>query len=181
MKKRYVVRLTSDEREQLDALVHKGRAAAHKRRHAELLLLVDQGVHGPGHPDSVAAERVGVCRHTVANVRQRCVLEGLESALERRKRSRERSRVLDGDGEAQLLALVCGPPPAGRARWTLHLLCDELRARQVVVSISHEAVRQVLKKHHQTLASADVVHPAPRRRGVRVRDGAGAGGVQTSS
>ena len=181
MKKRYVVRLTSEEREQLDALVHKGRAAAHKRRHAELLLLVDQGEDGPGHSDRVAAEHVGVCRNTAENVRRRCGVEGLEAALERRKRSRERSRVLDGEGEAQLLALVCGEPPEGRARWTLHLLCDELRARKVVVSISHEAVRQVLKKHHQTLAPGDVVHPAPTRRGVRVRDGAGAGGVQTSS
>ncbi len=180
MKKRYVVRLSSQEREQLDALVHKGRAAAHKRRHAELLLLVDQGGDGPGHSDRVAAERVGVCRNTVENLRRRCVLEGLETALERRKRSRERSRVLDGEGEAQLLAMVCGEPPEGRARWTLHLLCDELRNRKVVESVSHETVRQVLKKRRQTLAAQDVVYPAQGERGVRVRDGAGSGSVQAS-
>lgn len=180
MKKLYVVRLTPDERERLNALVHTGRVAAHKRRHAQLLLLVDQGGDGAGHPDREAAERVGVTVRTVENLRKRCVLEGLDAALERRKRSRERSLTLDGEAQAQLLAIACSEPPEGYARWTLHLLADEMGKRRIVASVSHETVRQVLKKRRQTLAAPDVVHPAQGGRGLRVRDGAGAGGVQAS-
>ena len=173
MKKLYVVRLTVEERGMLESLVNTGRVAAYKRRHAQLLLLVDQGEHGPAYIDRDAAEHVGVSRQTVESVRQRCVLEGLDSALERRKRSRERSVVLDGEAEAQLVAIACSEPPKGQARWTLHLLCDELKKRKVVLSVSHESVRKVLKKHHQTLAPGNVVYPAEAGRGVRVCDGAG--------
>ena len=171
MKKLYVVRLTLEERSMLKALVNTGREAAYRRKHAQLLLLVDQGEHGPNYIDRNAAKHIGVSRQTVESVRQRCVLEGLESALERRKRSRERSVVLDGEGEAQLVAIACSEPPKGRARWTLHLLCDELKKRNVVVSVSHESVRQVLKKHHKTLAEADVVHTGTGQRPLRVSDG----------
>lgn len=178
MRKLYVVCLTCEERERLDDLVNKGRVAAHKRRQAQLLLLVDQGDSGPALKDAEAAERVGVTPRTVEKLRKRCVLEGLEAALTRRKRSRERSRVLDGDAEAQLLAMACSEPPEGRTRWTLHLLRDELTKRQVVSSVCHETVRQVLKKRGQTLASGNVVHSAQRGRGFCVRDGTGSGGVQ---
>ena len=171
MKKLYVVRLTVEERNRLRALVDTGRVAANKRRHAQLLLLVDQGEHGPGYIDRDAADHVGVSRRTAESVRERCVLEGLDSALERRKRSRERSVVLDGEAEAQLVAMACSKPPKGRVRWTLHLLCDELQKRKVVLSVSHESVRQVLKKHHQTLAPGNVVYRAQARRRLRVCDG----------
>ncbi len=181
MKKLYIVRLSLEERERLETLVNKGRVAADKRKRAQVLLLVDQGEDGPGQSDGEAAERAGVSRRMVETVRRRCVLEGLDTVLERRARRRERSVVLDGDAEAQLLAIVCGDPPEGRARWTLHLLCDELMNRQVVVSVSHETVRKVLKKRRQTLAPRDVVHSAPGERGVRVRDGAGAGSLQASA
>ena len=172
MKKLYVVRLTLEERRMLKALVNTGRVAASRRKHAQLLLLVDQGEHGPSYIDRAAAEQIGLSRQTVESVRQRCGLEGLDSALERRQRSRERSVVLDGDAEAQLVAIACSEPPKGRARWTLHLLCDELKKRKVVVSVSHESVRQVLKKHHQTLAPGNVVHPAQAGRRLRLCNGA---------
>ena len=181
MRKRYVVHLTLEERERLNALVNTGRVAAHKRRHARILLLVDEGGDGPAHPDRVAAEHAGCTARTVENVRRRCVLEGLEAALVRRKRSRERARVLDGEAEAHLLAIACSDPPGGCARWTLHLLAEELKTRRIVASVSHETVRQVLKKRRQTLATPDVVHSAEAGRGVRVRDGAGAGRVHASA
>ena len=178
MKKLYVIRLTSQERERLRSLVRTGRAAAYKRRNAQLLLWVDQGGAGPALPDREAAERSGVTARTVENVRQRCVLEGLDRVLRRRPRSRERSRALDGAAEAQLLAIACSEPPEGRARWTLQLLVDELKRRRVVASVSHETVRQVLKKRRQTLVADHVVHAAEAGRGVRARgDGAGAGRV----
>ncbi len=115
------------------------------------------------------------------NVRWRGVLEGLHRVLRRRPRSRERSRALDGAAEAQLVAIACGEPPEGCARWTLHLLVDELKPRRIVVSVSHETVRKVLKKRGQTLAPANVVHSAKAGRGVRVRDGAGAGRVHATA
>ncbi|MCM8921425.1 MAG: helix-turn-helix domain-containing protein [Candidatus Thiodiazotropha sp.] len=158
MKKRYVVRLSQEERDRLEGLVNRGREAAYRRRHAQVLLLVDEGVNGPGLADRVAAEQIGFRRRTVEQIRERCVTEGLNSALERKKRNQERSRKLDGDGEARLVSLACSDAPPGRARWTLQLLADQLVTLKVVDAISHECVRQVLKKHHKTLAKTDVVY-----------------------
>lgn len=158
MKKRYVVKLTLDERTRLEGLIKRGREAAYRRRHAEVLLLVDEGQHGPKLIDRVVAERTGFTRRTVEQIRERCVTEGLDLALERKKRSRDRSQRLDGEGEARLVSLACSDAPAGHARWTLHLLKDKLVELEIVKSISHECVRQVLKKHHKTLAKTDVVH-----------------------
>ena len=177
MKKVYVVRLTREERERLHDLVHKGRVAADRRRRAQVLLLVDQGEHGPAHADRSVAERVEMAPRTVERIRQRCVLEGLDAVLGRRQRSRERARALDGEAEARLIAMACSDPPEGCARWTLHLLADEMQRRRIVETVSRETVRRVLKKRRQTLAAADVVHSAETGRGLRVRDGAGAGRV----
>jgi len=145
MTKRYVVRLTDREREELRRLVSKGRGAAYKIRHANILLLAD--ADGPGWTDARIAEAVGVHSFTVRNVRQRLVQRGLEGALARKEQQRpSRQRLLDGKKEAQLIALACGAPPEGRTRWTLHLLADRLVELEVVESISHETVRQTLKK-----------------------------------
>jgi transposase len=145
MKKRSIIRLTKTERQALKDLAHKGKAAAYRRTHAQILLGADESVHGAGLQDAEIAERVGVHERTVSRLRQRCVEQGLQAALERH--ARKRARVLDGDGEAHLVALMCGTPPPGQARWTLHLAADRLVELGVVESISHEAVRQVLKKH----------------------------------
>jgi transposase len=147
VKKKYIVKLTKDERQELADLVRKGKVAAHKRSHAQILLWTDESALGEGLRDSQAAQRVGMNERTVSRLRQRFVERGLEAALEREPRSRERRRVLDGGGEAQLVALMCSDPPSGRARWTLHLAADRLVELGVVDSISHESVRQVLKKH----------------------------------
>lgn len=147
MNRRYVVKLGSQEREQLRALVETGKAAAYRRRHAQILLKADEGEEGPGWSDREIAQAFDVHRTTVERLRRRCVEQGLAAALERQKRRRERSRVLDGGGEARLIALACQQPPEGQARWTLHLLAEQMVALDVVESISHESVRQVLKKH----------------------------------
>ena len=146
MKKLYIIDLSATEREELTELVEKGTVAAYRRRHAQILLLADQGVHGPACLDREIASEVGVTPQNVERIRKRCVLEGLEAALGRRKRSRERATALDGEGEAQLVAIACSDPPAGRARWTLRLMADELKRRRIVQTISHETVRKVLKK-----------------------------------
>jgi transposase len=147
MKKRYIIRLTETERQALKDLVRKGKVAAYRRTHAQILLLADESDDGAGLGDAEIAEQVDVHQRTVSRLRQRCVEQGLQAALERQPRKRERSRVLDGDGEAQLVALMCGEPPPGQSRWTLQLAADRLVELDVVESISHEAVRQVLKKH----------------------------------
>lgn len=145
MTKRYVVRLTDDERRELSSLVSKGKAAAYKIRHANILLKVD--LDGPGWNDERAAEAFGCHVNTVGNLRRRLVEQGLEAALERKAQTRRsRDVTCDGAAEAKLIALRCGEPPAGFARWTLRLLADQAVELEIVPAISHETVRQVLKK-----------------------------------
>jgi transposase len=143
--KRYVVRLTALEREQLEGIISKGKTSARKIAHAQILLKVD--ANGPRWTDEQAAEVFGVHTSSVRFVRERFVLEGLESALNRKKQIRpSNQRKLDGAGEARLLAVACGQPPEGRVRWTLRLLAGRLVELNVVEEISHETVRQTLKK-----------------------------------
>ena len=145
--KKYIVRLFEEERAELRELVRKGAAAAHKRTHAQILLKADQDKRGVFWTDVEIADALDVHTTTVAGVRKRFVEEGLEAAINRRKQRRpSKVRMLDGEKEARLLALACGEPPEGRARWTLHLLADELVRLEVVDSISYQTVRRALKK-----------------------------------
>lgn len=147
MAKKYVVTLKPQERDALRRLVSVGKAAAHKRRHAEILLKADAGSGGPGWTDVRIVEAFEVSVRSVEYLRQRFVEEGLEAALVRRKQCRPSvERKLDGQKEAQLIALSCSAPPEGRQRWTLRLLADRLVVLEVVDSISYETVRQTLKK-----------------------------------
>jgi transposase len=145
MPKRYVVRLSEEERQYLKDLVSTGKTAAYKIKHANILLNID--VNGLGWTDEAAATVFSCHQNTVANLRQRLVEQGLEAALERKpNQSPPRQRVCDGESEAKLIALRCGEPPAGQARWTLRLLADKAVELEIVAAISHETVRQVLKK-----------------------------------
>jgi transposase len=108
---------------------------------------VDAAPDGPAWPDEHIADAVEVSRATVERVRQRFVEQGLQVALVRKQPDRpNRQPTLDGAAEARLIALACSQPPAGRAAWTLRLLADKLVELEVVGSICHETVRQVLKK-----------------------------------
>lgn len=144
--KKYIVRLSSEEREQLETLVKKGNAAAHKRLHAQILLTADVGEGGPGWKDEPISQALGVSTRTVERVRERLVEQGLEAALKRAPQQRYKPLKLDGEGQAQLVALACSAPPEGRRRWTLQLLADRLVSLGCVEEISYETVRQVLKK-----------------------------------
>lgn len=149
MAAKYVVRLDDGEREQLVNLVKKGKrkVAAKKRLHAQILLKADEGPTGPAWMDERVAEAFDVHPKTVHNVRRRLVQEGMEAALNRKRQvSPSRQRLLDGEGEARLIAIACGAPPEGQTRWTLHLLADRLVKLEIVEGISHETVRQTLKK-----------------------------------
>ena len=147
MNKKYVVRLTSEERVALQRLVSVGKAAARKILHARILLQADQGPAGPAWTDEqIASGRRVHCR-TIAGVRERLVGHGLEAALNRKKQQcLSRQPKLDGKAEARLIALRCGEPPEGRTRWTLQLLADKLVELRVVDSLSYETVRRALKK-----------------------------------
>jgi transposase len=143
---KYVVRLTGEEREELESLVNRGRVAAEKRRRAQILLKADAGAEGSGLTDQEVASALGVGVATVHRVRQAYVEESLQGALSRKPAVRQRERKLDGDGEARLVAVACSPAPEGRARWTLRLLADKLVELEVVDTINKETVRRTLKK-----------------------------------
>jgi len=152
MAKRYIVRLSDEERIQLTGLLGKKVLAAQKRKRAEVLLKADASKGGPAWVDSRIAEAFEVSVVTVENLRKSYVLEGLEATIERKKQGRpSRQAVLDGQKEARLVALCCGTVPAGHGRWTLRLLADKLVELQIVESVSHETVRQALKKTNCSL------------------------------
>ena len=144
--KKYRIRLTTDEQQELKALVSRGRTAAYKQTHARILLMSDEAREDGGMKDADISRALGVGLSMVERVRRRCVEEGIESALNRRKQLRRRRKILDGEGEARLIAMACGEPPEGRAGWTLKLLADQLVECEIVETISTETVRMALKK-----------------------------------
>ena len=144
--KKYRIRLATDEQQELKALVSRGRAAAYKQTHARILLMSDEAREDGGMKDADISGALGVGLSMVERVRRRCVEEGIESALNRKKQLRRRQKILDGEREARLIAMACGEPPEGRASWTLKLLADQLVECEIVETISTETVRQVLKK-----------------------------------
>ena len=145
MNKKYVVKLMDEERQRLQALVSQGRAAARRITRAWILLKADAGAD-PGWSDEQIRQTFGVGLVTIYRVRQTFVEEGLPATLTRRPQVRRRSRKLDGDQEARLIALACSKPPVGRRRWTLRLLADKLVELGYSDRLSPETVRQTLKK-----------------------------------
>lgn len=142
----HIVKLTQKERDFLSGLISTGKGAAKKLLHARILLKVDSGQHGEHWTDEKVSEALDVSVRCIERIRERFVLENLASSLERRKHARYRPRRLDGKQEAHLVALVCSQAPEGRKRWTLHLLADKMVEMKYVETLSHEAVRQTLKK-----------------------------------
>jgi transposase len=146
MAKKYCVTLTEDERSMLTTLISSGTAPARTVTHARILLKADQAESGPGWTDEAIRDALDIGLSTIARVRERFVEESLDAALHRRSPSRQRQRRLDGAEEAHLLALTCSAPPQGREHWSLRLLADKMVELAYVDDISHETVRQVLKK-----------------------------------
>jgi transposase len=145
--KRWIVRLESDERKQLEQLVGKGKAAAYKIRHAHVLLAADESEAGAGLPDEQIAQTLGIGIRSIESLRRRFVEEGFEAALGRKKRERPSIEpMFDGRKEAKLIAVACGSKPNGRARWTLQLLADRVVELNVVEHCSRETIRRTLKK-----------------------------------
>ena len=143
--KKYIVRLTDEERAVCEATVRQEKGKSEKLRRAMILLKAD--TDGPGWNDEKISEAVGCRVRTVENVRREFIQEGFTAALVRKKRTTPPTpKLLDGAAEAKLIALRLGKPPAGYGQWTLRLLADQLVELEVVDSISPETVRQTLKK-----------------------------------
>ncbi len=145
MVKKYIVRLSEEERSLLREIVNKLKGTSQKVRRATILLKAD--ADGPNWSDAKIAEALSCRTRTIENVRRRLVTEGLDVVLNRKKRETPPTpKILDGKQEADIIALRLGKPPAGFANWTLRLLADQIVELEIVDSISHETVRGTLKK-----------------------------------
>jgi hypothetical protein len=145
MNKKYRVRLSDAKRRCCEALVKKLKGSSQKVRRAQILLKADED--GFAWTDERISQAFGCRVQTVENLRKRLVTEGFELALEGRKREQPPTPPrLDGDAEAKVIAMRLGKPPAGYGRWTLRLLAEQVVELEIVESISHETVRQALKK-----------------------------------
>jgi Homeodomain-like domain len=145
MRKKYVVRLTDEERCELDQVVRKLKGTSQKVRRAQILRKAD--ADGPNWTDQRIAEAFGCRVQTVEKIRQRLVERGFRETLDGAKREQPPTdKLLNGEQEARVIALRLGPPPKGYANWTLRLLARQVVALEIVGSISHETVRQTLKK-----------------------------------
>jgi hypothetical protein len=150
--KKYIVRLTPEERTTLKKLLSSGRGSGRMFTRVRILLKADQSDQGPAWPDEKIREAFDVTVQTIEKVRKQLVEEGFDAVLSRRQYRQKVSRKkIDGDVEAHLIALCCSDPPKGRVRWTLRLLADKVVELGYVDSISYEAVRQTLKKTNLNL------------------------------
>jgi hypothetical protein len=166
MNKKYVVRLSEEERGLCQEVIKKLKGSSQKARRARILLKAD--ADGPAWTDGRIAEAYNCRVQTIENLRKRLVSEGFELALEGKKRQEPPTPPkLDGEAQAKLIAMRLGKPPVGYGHWTLQLLADELVALEVVGSISHETVRKVLKKRHDQAEDRVLGDPAGARRRVR--------------
>ncbi len=146
MHQKYIVELTESERSQLKDLISSGEASARQIRRAYILLKSDCSAGGPSWTYQAICDAYEVSSLTVYNVRKNYTEGGLPRAILRKKPDRVYERRLDGEGEAHLIALACSDPPDGYERWSLRLLQDRLIHLEIVENISHETIRQTLKK-----------------------------------
>ncbi len=145
MQKKYIVRLTDEERQQLRAVIKKLDGSGQKVRRAQILLKAD--IEGSNWTDERIAEAFGCRTKTVENIRQRLIERGFEETLNGARRSTPPiEKLLDGNQEAHIIALRLGPPPQGYANWSLRLLSRKVVELGIVGSLSHETVRRTLKK-----------------------------------
>ena len=145
--KKNSIRLTQEQRRELEALISAGACPARKITHARMLLKADCGPDGPRWSARQIHEAIDVGETTVHRVRRSFVHGGLEAARNRSPQPpRHEKRKLDGEQEAHLIALLCSQAPEGYERWSLRLVADKLVELEIVDSVSHETVRQVLKK-----------------------------------
>lgn len=152
--KKYRVKLSEEERSHLLERLGRGERPAAEQTRVRILLRVDEGPNGPAWTDARTAEALEVAPGTVAGIRQRFSERGLTGCVERKAPDREYQRKLDGEKEAELIRLACSQAPEGRSAWSLRLLADRMVELGVVKKLSHETVRQTLKKTNSSRTKA---------------------------
>ena len=180
--KRYVVRLGCEERDQLEALIRKGKSPAQRLLKARILLKADVSQAGDGWSDSRIMAALETSASMVYRVRKQLVEEGLEAVLSRKQRATPAvAPIFDGEKEAKLIALACSKPPKGRVRWTLRLLENKVVELKIVDRASDSTIGRVLKKHSQAPSARTMGNPAQRQQRARSRDGGRAGRLHAAA
>jgi transposase len=149
--KKYIVTLTSEERQQLEQISRTGKASAYQITRARILLKADTSQSEENWKDAEISAALDVSVATIERLREQFVEEGVPKCLQRKTRMYE--RLLDGEQEAKLVAIACSEAPAGRSRWTLRLLSERVVELGYVEQISYETVRQTLKKMNLSLGA----------------------------
>src|SRR5580765_5022799 len=166
--KRYVVRLSADERERLEARIRKGKSPAQRLLKARILLKADVSEAGEGWSDSQIIKALETSVSMVYRVRKQLAEEGFEAVLSRKQRATPAvARIFDGEKEAKLIALACSKPPKGRTRWTLRLLENKVVELGIVDRASDSTIGRTLKKHSQAPSPPAMGHPAEGQQRVR--------------
>jgi Homeodomain-like domain len=166
--KKYVVKLSAEERERLNTLIHAGKHPARLLTKARILLKADAAEAGEAWNDSQIADALDTSIDTVARTRQQLVEEGFEAVLVRKHSPRSaRARIFDGAAEAKLIALACSAPPKGRKRWTLQLLEDHVVVLDIVERASDNTIGRTLKIHPQAPPAKAMGHPTGCQRRFR--------------
>ncbi len=145
--KKYIIKLSREEQDTLKKIITSGRGPARMFTRARILIKADQGDHGPSWSDEQISDALDVTVQTIERVRKQFVEQGFDAVLSRRQYTQKVSRKkIDSNVETHLIALSCSEPPTGYVRWTLRLLADKIVELGYVENISHEAIRQTLKK-----------------------------------
>src|SRR6201982_2301989 len=180
--KKYVVRLSGEERERLETLIREGKSPAHRVLKARVLLKGDVPEAGKGWSDNRIIEALEPSPSMVYRVRKQLVEEGFEAVLSRKPRAMPAiARIFDGEKEAKLIALACSKPPKGRARWTLRLLENRVVELGIVDRASDSTIGRTLKKRSQAPSAAMLSHSAEGEQCVRSSDGRRAGRVYAAT
>src|SRR5260221_1252632 len=180
--KKYVVRLSAEEREKLQILIWKRKNPTKRLLKARILLKADVSELGEGWSDSKIIEALETSASMVYRVRRQLVEEGFEAVLSRKQRATPAvPLIFDGEKEAKLIALACSKPPKGRARWSLRLLENKVVELNIVDHASDSTIGRTLKKHSPAPSPTAVVHPAESQQRVRSRDGRRAGRLHAAT
>jgi transposase len=151
---RYTIKLTKIEVDELKSIINKGSHTSQTFRAAYILLNCDEGEYSEKVTNEQLAKVLKIGMRTIDRVKKRFIEEGMDATLERKPTSRQYERKIDGDVEAKLVALCCGEPPKGHARWSLRLLADKMVELNYVESVSYVKVREVLKKTNLSLGKS---------------------------
>ena len=163
--RKYFVTLTRDERDSLSEIVSKGKHPSQKVLNALILLGCDESDYQKNRSTNEDLSRVlNISMRKIDRVKKRFVEEGFDAALSRKKPDRTYDKKTDGDFEAKLIALSCSEPPGGYLRWTLRLLADKVVELEYIDAISHESIRQILKKRAQTLEKSGMGNSSRAKR-----------------